>query len=160
MILPIIKYPNPILRAKALKVTEFNVDLIEIVADMFETMRAKHGVGLAAPQIGISQCIITMCPSGINLSYFINPEIIELGNSIEYEEGCLSFEGIYELVPSVDRIKIKYQDLHGKYYENEYRGFEAVILHHEIQHLQGQLFIDRMDQKTARKVKVQVMKNK
>ncbi len=145
----ILTYPNPLLREKARPVTEFGDMLKAIARDMAETMYAEPGVGLAATQIGVSLRLITIDvreadgESG-ELLKLANPEIIEQEGEIIGEEGCLSVPGVREDVKRAERIKVRAQDLDGQEKIIEAEGFLAVVFQHEIDHLDGILFIDRL----------------
>ncbi len=138
--------PNPILRKK----TEV-VDVAEITAPEFQTfadayaafMIASNGVGLAANQIGISKRIIAVLKKDV-AEVFVNPEIIKASTAtIESEEGCLSVPGVYGIVDRSKRIRIRALDRHGRRIEFDASGFRATIFQHEIDHLNGILFIDK-----------------
>lgn len=148
MLLPIVKYPDPILQRPGEPVTEFNGELQALVDNMFETMYANNGGGLAAPQVGVSKrlAVVDMTqgkdPEGKIV--LINPEIIlREGRQVD-EEGCLSFPGIFEKVERAYRVKVKTQDLKGEWHELEAEEWLARCFQHEIDHLDAQLFIFRI----------------
>ncbi|MDZ7289089.1 MAG: peptide deformylase [candidate division KSB1 bacterium] len=146
---PIRKYGDPILRKKASKVVSFDPTLREVVADMIETMQAAKGIGLAANQIGMTHalCVIDvgLIIEGASPQAFVNPVILkESGNEVSFEEGCLSIPEINEEVPRKERILVGYQDLDGVAHEQEYEGMMARVLQHEIDHLNGIFFVDRL----------------
>jgi peptide deformylase len=143
----IIILPDKRLRLKSEPVTAHDKPLRALVADMFETMYAAPGIGLAAIQIGVAQRVVTMDLAKKDdppePQVFINPEVI--GASAEkstYEEGCLSIPEYYEEVERPSAVKVKYLDLDGKPQEIEATGLLATCLQHEIDHLNGVLFID------------------
>jgi len=148
MIYEIVKYPDPVLAKPGEPVTEFNAELRELVADMFKSMYAGQGIGLAAPQIGISKRITV-----IDLSFqknpkdkivLINPEItMREGRQVE-EEGCLSLPEIREKVPRAAKVKLRAQDEHGKWKDYEGEELLSRCFQHEVDHLDGILFIDRI----------------
>ena len=147
-LLPILKFPNPVLRQKAKKVTEFTPDLQTLITDMMETMYDAPGVGLAAPQIGQSIRLIVVDISkeeGQQESMvMVNPEIIKGEGSQVDEEGCLSVIDLTASVKRKEKITVAYQDVEGNPQELETEGRFAVVLQHEIDHLDGVLFIDHL----------------
>jgi peptide deformylase len=148
MIYKIVKYPDPVLAQKSKNVTVFDKKLRTLVADMFESMYADKGIGLAAPQIGILQRITV-----VDLSFkktpedklvLINPEIVEREGKQLEEEGCLSLPDIREKVSRAAWVKVRAQDEHGEWHEYEGEELLARAFQHEIDHLDGVLFIDRI----------------
>lgn len=140
-------YPAPVLRKPAEPVTAFDEELTEIVRAMFERMEKSNGVGLAAPQVGLKKRILILNHSGDprdNL-VLINPELISRsGPQIYFDEGCLSFPGIYVEVRRPERVRVKALDASGKPFEAEYDGLISRIIQHEYDHLEGILLVDRM----------------
>ena len=148
MIYPIVKFPDPILQRPAAPVTEFDDDLRKLVADMFESMYAAQGIGLAAPQIGIAKRITVIDLSNKkepkDKIVLINPEItLQEGKQME-EEGCLSLPDIREKVRRSARVMVKAQDEYGTWSEREGTELLARAFQHEIDHLDGMLFIFRV----------------
>ena len=149
-ILRITHYPEPVLLAvgKPVLEDEFNEDLRKLVEDMFETMYAAHGVGLAAPQVGVSQRLFVMdCSGGENASEkiaLINPEIIYVEGEQNGDEGCLSFPGIYTKVKRDLRAVVRFQDVNGNFQELDGDDLTARCVLHETDHCDGIVFIDRM----------------
>jgi peptide deformylase len=148
MIREIVKYPDPILQQPAEPVTEFNDELRALVDDMFESMYAAHGIGLAAPQIGVAKRLTV-----IDLSFqknpeekivLINPEIIHKEGKLNEEEGCLSLPEIREKVSRAAKIRVRAQDVNGKWFELDADELLARAFQHEIDHLDGILFIFRV----------------
>jgi peptide deformylase len=148
MILKIVKYPDPILSRPGEPITEFNAELRKLIADMFETMYAEQGIGLAAPQVGASIRLLV-----IDLSVgktpedklvLINPEIIFTDGKLYEEEGCLSFPEIREKVVRHAKVRIRAQDENGKWFEKDGEDVLSRCFQHEIDHLDGMLFIFRM----------------
>jgi len=148
MILQIVKYPDPILSRPGEPVTEFNDEVRKLAADMFETTYASQGIGLAAPQVGVSKRLTT-----IDLSMgkdpeqklvLINPEIISSEGKLYEEEGCLSFPDIREKVVRAAKVRIRAQDEYGKWFEMEGEELLSRCFQHEIDHLDGILFLSRM----------------
>ena len=143
----ILTEPNTILRQKSLAVEKIDEDLQKLMADMLETMYAAPGIGLAAIQIGIPKRVIVLDiaqkEGSKNPIFFINPEIIEKSeNNSIYEEGCLSVPGQFAEIDRPDRCHIKYLDYNGEKKEINAKGMLATCIQHEIDHLEGILFID------------------
>jgi peptide deformylase len=148
MILKVVKYPEPVLSQPGEPVTEFDGELKKLVEDMFETMYASQGIGLAAPQVAVSKRVTT-----IDLSQgkdpeqklvLVNPEIIFRDGKQYEEEGCLSFPEIREKVQRAAKVKVRAQDLSGKWFEMDGEELLSRAFQHEIDHLDGMLFIFRM----------------
>jgi len=144
----IVKYPFPVLKDKAKPVSEFGAALEDLVADMAETMYAAPGVGLAAPQIGVplQLCVIDITPKEEprNLIVLANPRIVSGEGKEVDEEGCLSVRDYFANVPRYTRIMVEAQDMEGNPLSFEAEGFYARVIQHELDHLQGTLFIDRI----------------
>ncbi len=143
----ILTEPNKVLREKSLKVESVDRDLQNLMDDMLETMYAAPGIGLAAIQIGIPKRIIVLDISykegKKNPMYFVNPEIIEKSNkNSTYEEGCLSVPGQFAEIDRPDKCHIKYLDYFGQHKEMKAEGMLATCIQHEMDHLEGILFID------------------
>jgi peptide deformylase len=148
MILKIVKYPEPVLEQPGEPVTEFDADLRKLVADMFETTYASQGIGLAAPQVGVSKRVTVIDLSmgkdrNRNLCSSILRLLCSEGKQYE-EEGCLSFPDIREKVVRAATVRIRAQDEHGKWFEMDGDELLARAFQHEIDHLDGVLFIFRM----------------
>jgi peptide deformylase len=146
---PIRKYGDPILRKKAIKVESFDEPFQQVAADMIETMQAAKGVGLAANQIGLTHALcvvdIGLINEGEAPKAFVNPVILqENGKEVPYEEGCLSIPEINEEVMRKERVLVRYHDLTGAIHEQECDGMLARVLQHEIDHLNGVFFVDRL----------------
>jgi peptide deformylase len=144
----VVKWPDPVLAKAAAVVTEFDAKLKKLVDEMFESMYAAQGIGLAAPQINISQRITV-----IDVSFkknpeekivLINPEIVEREGKQVEEEGCLSLPEIREKVSRAEWVKVRAQDATGEWFEIEGDELLARAMQHEIDHLDGILFIDRL----------------
>ncbi len=148
MIYPIVKYGQKVLETPAEPVTEFNGDLEKLVADMFETMYAANGVGLAAPQIGISKrlCVIDVA-SGENPDaklVLANPVIVSKEGKEMLDEGCLSLPDFRAGTPRPHRVTVRAQDIHGKEFTMTGEGLLARAFCHETDHLNGILFIQHL----------------
>jgi peptide deformylase len=148
MVRPIVKYPEPVLQRPAAPVTEFDEELRTLVDDMFESMYAAQGIGLAAPQVGVSKRItvldLSLEKNPAEKLVLINPEITFKQGKQYGEEGCLSLPDIHEKVSRAAVVKVRAQDIHGEW--REYDGTEllARAFQHEIDHLDGILFIFRV----------------
>ena len=146
-LLPILEFPDPRLRKIAGPVTVFDEKLEVLIDDMFETMYDAQGIGLAATQVDVHKRLLVIDVSENKDSplTFINPkfEVIEDELS-EYDEGCLSVPGFYETVSRPQRIKVRAQDRSGQAFEMEADGILAVCIQHEVDHLEGKLFMDHL----------------
>lgn len=144
----IVKYPDPVLAKRGEDVTEFGEDLKTLVEEMFESMYAAHGIGLAAPQIGLSKRLTVIDVSFKKVPadklVLINPEIVEREGKQFEEEGCLSLPEIREKVNRAAKVKVRAQNVEGEWFEVEGEELLARALQHEIDHLDGVLFIDRL----------------
>jgi peptide deformylase len=143
----ILTEPNNILRQKSLPVEKVDLDLQKLMDDMLETMYAAPGIGLAAIQVGVPKRVIVLDLSSKEEQkkpmYFVNPEIINKSkNNLTYEEGCLSVPGQFAEIDRPEKCHIKYLDYHGQPKELETEGMLATCIQHEIDHLEGILFID------------------
>ncbi|HHP7240100.1 MAG TPA: peptide deformylase [Cyclobacteriaceae bacterium] len=152
MIYPIVLYGHPVLRKKAREIDKNEADVKKLSEDMFETMQAASGIGLAAPQIGMDLRIFVV--DGTSLSdedmkdfkkVFVNPVIIEEhGEDWNFEEGCLSIPGIREDVSRNAELKLKYYDEEWKLHEDVFKGMQARVIQHEYDHIEGILFTDHL----------------
>jgi len=148
VLLTIVKYPDPVLQQPGEPVTEFDKELRKFVADMFETMYASQGIGLAAQQVGVAKRI-TVIDLGQGKDpaqklVLINPEIISREGKQYEEEGCLSFPEIREKIARAAKVRIRAQNEHGKWFEMDGEELLSRAFQHEIDHLDGMLFIFRM----------------
>lgn len=145
-VLPICKYGDPVLRERATDVTEITPELHVLIDDMVDTMYAAPGVGLAANQVGVSKRLmlidLSVGEDPAQLHVFINPEIVETEGEITEEEGCLSIPDFVEIVTRPEWLRVKYLDREGNEQEMEAEGLMARAVCHEIDHLNGALFID------------------
>lgn len=143
MKLKIIKFPNPFLRKKAKAVKTFTPAIGRLIDDMIETMHAAPGVGLAAPQVHKSLRVIVVDP-GSGAIALVNPKILEQSGCQVFTEGCLCLPGVEAPVERASHVKVKGLDRAGEQLLIETDGFLATILQHEIDHLEGVVFIDRV----------------
>ncbi len=154
MKLPIIAYGDPVLRRKALEIPEDYPELDVLVANMFETMYNAHGVGLAAPQIGLSVRLFVVDAAPFEdddpilkdfRKVFINAQIVEeTGDKWDFNEGCLSIPDIREDISRKEKLTISYYDENFNYFEETYNGLPARIIQHEYDHIEGKLFTDKL----------------
>ncbi len=170
MILPIVAYGDPVLKKKATEITSDYADLKSLIANMYETMYGAYGVGLAAPQIGLSirLFLVDTSPFAEDESYseserkalksfkrtFINPEILEeTGEEWAFNEGCLSIPNVREDVLRKPHIKIRYQDENFDTHTEEFDGLIARVIQHEYDHIEGVLFTDKVSTLKKRLIK-------
>jgi len=146
---PILFYPDKRLRIPGKPVEVFDDALAVLVEDMAETMYAAPGVGLAAPQVGVSQRLFIIDvatgedePS--DLRVFINPQFVSREGEICFEEGCLSFPGVHEEVVRAQRVSVRAQGVSGEVFELEAEGLLAIAIQHENDHLEGKLMVDHL----------------
>lgn len=156
MLRQILHYPDPLLRRKAEPVAEVTEDIRALVSDMAETMYNAPGIGLAAVQIGVLQRVVVLDLSEARneLQVFVNPEIHESDGEQILEEGCLSVPGVFEPVARAGRIRVRALDRDGRPFEIEATGLLATCIQHEIDHLDGKVFVDylsRLKQQRIRK---------
>ncbi|WP_243040450.1 peptide deformylase [Dyella sedimenti] len=142
--LTILEFPDPRLRTKAEPVRVFDAELKQFVADMFETMYSANGVGLAATQVNVHRQVLVadMSDERDQPLVLINAQILEKDGEQVYQEGCLSFPGIYADVTRALKVKVKAQDVDGNAFEREFEGPLAVCIQHEMDHLAGKVFVD------------------
>src|SRR5262245_24497330 len=144
----ILEYPDPRLREVAKPVQEVTPEIKKLCEDMAETMYAAPGVGLAAPQIGVSLRIFVIDIAGedepSDLRVFINPEIFDTQGTQTWNEGCLSFPGVSEEIKRAEQVRVRALDASGKRFELEATGLLAVAIQHETDHLNGVLMIDKV----------------
>jgi peptide deformylase len=143
-VLSILEFPDPRLRTRAEPVTVFDAKLKQFVADMFETMYAANGVGLAATQVNVHQRVLVtdMSEGRTEPLALINAQILEKEGSQVYQEGCLSFPGLYADVTRALKVKVKAYDADGNEITVDAEGPLAVCIQHEIDHLDGKVFVD------------------
>ncbi len=160
--LEILHFPDPRLRTRAKSVAAVDDQLRRLVDDMLETMYAAPGIGLAATQVNVHKRVIV-----IDLSkeqnqplVLINPEVIEKRGVEEMEEGCLSVPGIYERVERADRVKVRALGRDGQAFDLEAEGLLAVCIQHEIDHLDGRLFVDYLSQLKRQRIRKRLEKQR
>jgi peptide deformylase len=142
-LLEIIEFPERVLKEVGEPVVRFDAELERLVSDMFETMYAAEGVGLAAPQVGLSLGLFVMDCEGIKL-VAANPEIVSAEGEQEGEEGCLSVGKIHAPLKRASRVRLRAQDVRGETFEREAEGLAARCFLHETDHCDGFLFLDRL----------------
>ena len=145
-ILKIIEYPDPLLRRQASPVTQFDANLAALIEDLYQTLHATPGIGLSAPQVARSLQLMVMDMSDDKSApdVLINPQILSKAGLAIADESCLSIPGITAKVMRANAIRVKAHDQTGETIEREFEGMHAVCVQHEIDHLQGKLFIDRL----------------
>ena len=170
--LRVLTYPSPALKRMSNNVDVFDDKLGEFVNEMIRTMYLSRGIGLAAPQVGknirifISDTDFEFDEENENIVLnanpivFINPKIIKKKGETIYEEGCLSFPGIYEKVKRFEKITIEYQDLDGAAHELEAEGLKSICLQHELDHLNGIVFIEKLSPLKQSLLKKKFLKSK
>lgn len=160
-LLPILRYPDPRLKTVATPVTQFDDALVKLTQDMAETMYDAPGVGLAATQVNVHKRIIVIDVTDDNsgLTVFINPEIIDASKESKvYEEGCLSVPGVYEKVERPDTVKVRAQNVKGEWFEIDCDELLAVCIQHEIDHLNGKVFVEYLSQLKQTRIKNKIKK--
>lgn len=159
--LPILTFPNPRLRTKAKPVREVDAKVRQLVADMFETMYAAPGIGLAATQVDVPLRVVVIDVSDTNDAplCLINPEILDLSGVEQMDEGCLSVPGFYESVSRAERVRVRALDRDGKPFEIETDGLLAVCIQHEIDHLDGKLFVDYLSSLKRQRIRRRLEKD-
>ena len=139
---------DSILRQKTTEVEKFDDNLKAVIDEMIDTMHKEDGIGLAAPQVGMNKSLLVIDISSIDdyekPTAFINPKIVETSGESVYEEGCLSIPGVREEVSRPDTITLKYHDQDGKKHKDTFSGWKSRVLQHEIDHLNGVLFVDHI----------------
>lgn len=142
---PVVKIPNDVLRRTAADVLKVGKKEQLLIDDMLRIMKKSNGVGLAAPQIGISRRIIVVAPEGMRPTALINPKILKAEGELKREEGCLSIPGLYGDVTRPEYIEVEAWDRRGRRVVYELDDMPAKVVQHEIDHLDGILFIDKVD---------------
>ena len=159
-LLPILRFPDERLRTVAKPVTVFDEALRKLVADMAETMYEAPGIGLAATQVNVHQrvVVIDVSEDQTGLQAFVNPVIESVSGMQTYEEGCLSVPGVYDKVDRPSDVRVRYQDLNGKEHVLETGELLAICIQHEIDHLNGKVFVDHLSQLKQTRIKNKLAK--
>lgn len=142
--LQILEFPDPRLRTEASPVETFDGALSKLIDDMFETMYAAQGIGLAATQVDVHERLLVLDVSETRDQprVYVNPELLETEGTETCEEGCLSVPGVYAEVSRAEKVKVRAQDKGGEFFEEFLDGMHAICLQHEMDHLAGKLFVD------------------
>lgn len=159
-ILSILHYPDPRLHTVARPVAEVDERIRRLIQDMADTMYAAPGIGLAATQVDVHQqvVVIDISEERNQLLVLVNPKIVDSSGTQDYEEGCLSVPGIYETVRRAERIRVEALDGQGKQFSLEAEGLLAVCIQHEIDHLKGKVFVERLSQLKQVRIKNKLKK--
>jgi len=160
-LLHVLKFPDPRLRKVAQPVTKVTPEIRQLTQDMLETMYEAPGIGLAATQVNVHQRIVVMDLSEDQSAprIFINPEVEVLSPELQsYDEGCLSVPGFYETVERPERVRIRFTNLAGEAVEEEAEGLLAVCIQHEIDHLNGKLFVDYLSTIKRQRIRTKLEK--
>ena len=160
----ILKFPDQDLRIKAKPVESFDDKLKTLTEDMFETMHSVNGIGLAATQIGVAKqvAVIDISPEKNEPLVIVNPaiQILDPSKTEDYDEGCLSVPGFFEKISRPSDIKLSYQDLNGKKQEIKPEGLLTKVVQHELDHLNGRLFVDHISELKRRRIRNKIIKQK
>jgi peptide deformylase len=159
---PILLYPDPRLHTLAAPVAQVNDDIRNLIKDMAETMYAAPGVGLAATQVDVHLRIIVIDTSVTRdeLRAFINPELIESSGEADVDEGCLSVPGIYEKLRRAQYIRVRALDADGTPFETTAEGLHAVCIQHEMDHLEGKVFVEKLSRLKQQRILAKIKKRK
>jgi len=159
-LLPILRYPDPRLHKRAAAVAVVDDSIRQLIQDMAETMYEAPGIGLAATQVDVHKrvVIIDVTEDKSDLMAFINPEIVERSGEQTCEEGCLSVPGIYEKVTRAERVRVKALDARGEPFELEAEGLLAVCIQHEVDHLEGKVFVEYLSPLKLNRIKTRLVK--
>lgn len=156
--LEIIKYPNPILKQKSEKIEIFDSSLLDIAKEMRELMKAAKGLGLSAPQVGILKQIIVINTDDVKTQAIFNPKISFPKNAqlVSGLEGCLSLPGIEGKVARYNILNLQYQDVNGKFLSIKAGGLMAACIQHEVDHLFGRMFFQKMNKKNYKEIEEKI----
>lgn len=159
-LLPILRYPDPRLHTRAAPVREVNDAIRKLIADMAETMYEAPGIGLAATQVDVHKrvVVIDVTEDKSGLLALINPEIIARSGEQVCEEGCLSVPGIYDKVSRAEKVTVRALDRQGQPFELETEGLLAVCIQHELDHLDGKVFVEYLSQLKQTRIKGKLAK--
>jgi len=160
--LSILEYPDPRLRARAQPVTQFDQALAKLVDDMLETMYAAPGIGLAATQVNVPQQVLVIDVSEERNQplVFVNPEILSREGAAKTEEGCLSVPGVFDEVERAAKVRVRARRLNGEVFEQDLEGSLAVCLQHEMDHLDGKLFVDYLSDLKRERIRKKLEKDR
>jgi peptide deformylase len=158
----ILEYPDPRLRTRAQPVTRFDAALGVLIDDMFETMYAAPGIGLAATQVDVHQrlIVIDISPERNQPLTIINPQILTREGEASTEEGCLSVPGIFDEVKRAAKIGLRAQDRGGNFFERDFEDILAVCIQHEMDHLEGKLFVDYLSDLKRERIRKRLDKDR
>jgi peptide deformylase len=158
----ILEFPDQRLRTRAQPVTQFDAELGRLIDDMFESMYAAPGIGLAATQVDVHKRLLVIDVSEARNEplVFINPEILSREGEAETEEGCLSVPGIFDEVKRAAKVRVRAQDRTGAVFENDYEGVLAVCVQHEMDHLEGKLFVDYLSDLKRQRIRKKLEKER
>jgi peptide deformylase len=161
-LLPILEFPDPRLRQRAVPVTEFDEALSRLVDDMLETMYAAPGIGLSATQVDVRQrlLVIDVSETHDDPLVFVNPEILSTEGRAKSEEGCLSVPGIFDQVERAAKVRVRARDRTGETFERDLEGLLAVCLQHELDHLDGKLFVDYLSDLKRERIRKKLDKDR
>ena len=159
-ILEILHHPDPRLRQRAQPVETYDERLRTLVDDMFETMYDAPGIGLAATQVNVQERVVVIDVSSDRSEprHFVNPVVVEAAGEEEMEEGCLSVPGVFETVSRAEFVRVEAYDCHGESFTLETGGLLAVCIQHEIDHLDGKLFVDYLSQLKQSRIRKKLTK--
>ena len=159
-LLPILHYPDPRLHTKAAPVPAVDDRIRQLIADMAETMYAAPGIGLAATQVDVHERVIVIDVSEdrTGMLAFVNPVIVEAAGEAENEEGCLSVPGVFDKVRRAERIKVRALNAQGEPFVLEAEGLLAVCIQHEIDHLEGKVFVEYLSRLKQQRIAARMKK--
>ncbi|MDR1275353.1 MAG: peptide deformylase [Candidatus Accumulibacter sp.] len=159
-LLPILRYPDPRLKTPATAITEIDDELRRLALDMAETMYGAPGIGLAATQVNVHKRLIVADASETRdrLLILVNPELIQSEGSRVGEEGCLSVPGVYDKIERAERVVVGYLDLDGNRQTVEAEGMLSVCLQHEMEHLDGKIFVEHLSPLKQKRIRAKLLK--
>jgi peptide deformylase len=159
-LLPILHYPDPRLHKRAAPVERVDDRIRQLIRDMAETMYAAPGIGLAATQVDIHErvIVIDISEDHTDLRTFVNPVIVEAEGEAEYEEGCLSVPGVFDRVTRAARVKVRALDPEGEPFVLEAEGLLAICIQHEIDHLEGKVFVEYLSRLKQQRIAAKMRK--
>lgn len=160
--LSILEFPDPRLRTRAAPVRDFDASLGRLIEDMLETMYGAPGIGLAATQVNVHRAVLVIDISEAKNEpqVFINPQLLSRDGVTQTEEGCLSVPQIYEPVQRAERVRVRAQDRHGAHFERDLDGLLAVCVQHEMDHLEGRLFVDYLSNLKRERIRRKLVKER